>query len=107
MDKTTPGTFIRVCDCIENLNIDIDISLDQKAEILLDKYKKDKKDIYLETFKFLLDIEIDKNIKFKKNNLLQLGFLKKNITKLIHDYENFNLSKNTVIESLKALPRNV
>ena len=32
---------------------------------------------------------------------------KQNITKLLFEYENFNLSKNSILESFKTLPGHV
>ena len=103
INKTTPGTLLRVCDCLEKTKIDETKTLYDSAEILLDKFKKDKREIYLETIKFLLDVQIEKKLETKNYNFLKTGFLKKNITKLLFEYENFNLSKNSVLESFKAL----
>ena len=105
--KTTPGTFLRVCECLERSKIDETKNLYDSTEILLDKFKKDKNEIYLEAIKFLLDIQVDKSLKRKKYDFLKVVFLKKNITKLLFEYENFNLSKNSVLESFKTLPTHV
>ena len=64
--KTTPGTFLRVCECLERSKIDETKNLYDSTEILLDKFKKDKNEIYLEAIKFLLDIQVDKSLKRKK-----------------------------------------
>ena len=74
-------------------------------EILLDKFKKDKNDIYLETVKFLLDFEIYQIVKNNEINIMKLGLIKNKIIKLLFEYENFNLSKNIILESFKSLPK--
>jgi len=107
ISKTTPGTFLRVSECLEKTKINNTKSLHDSAEILLDKFKKDKNEIYLESIKFLLDIQIEKNLETKSYDFLKVGFIKKNITKLLFEYENFNLSKNSVLKSFKALPGHV
>ena len=98
---------MRVCECLERSKIDETKNLYDSTEILLDKFKKDKNEIYLEAIKFLLDIQVDKSLKRKKYDFLKVVFLKKNITKLLFEYENFNLSKNSVLESFKTLPTHV
>ena len=102
--KTTPGTFIRVCDCLYNLNFDNGNTLYNSTEILLDKFKKDKDPIYLETIKFLLDLNIERSFRNKNNNFLQLGLFKNKITRLLFEFENFNLSKGSVLQSFNSLP---
>ena len=107
ISKTTPGTLIKVSECLSSLKINDDKNLYDSVEILLDKLKKNKNEIYLESIKFLLDYEIEKKLKIKKYDFLNLSFIKKNITKLLFEYENFGLSKNSVLESFKSLPKNV
>tara|TARA_Y100000590_G_scaffold199494_2_gene226560 strand:- start:1160 stop:2113 length:954 start_codon:yes stop_codon:yes gene_type:complete len=103
-NKTTPGTFLRACECLKETRIDETKNLYNSTEILLDKFKKDKNEKYIEAIRFLLDFQIDKKLKIKNDDFLKISFLKKNIIKLLFEYENFNLSKNSVLESLKTLP---
>ena len=107
ISKTTPGTFLRACKCLEGTKIDETKNLHDSTEILLDKFKKDKNEKYLEAIRFLLDVQINKSLKRKNYDFLKISFLKKNITKLLFEYENFNLSKNSVLESFKAFPKHV
>ncbi len=107
ISQTTPGTLIKVTECLSSLNLNKDINLNESVEILLDKLKNKKNEIYLESIKFLLDHEIEKKLKIKNYNFLNLGFIKKNITKVLFEYENFGLSKNSVLESFKAISKNV
>ena len=103
LNITSPGSFIRICDCLEKIKINNKLNLYSSAEILLDKFRKDKKEIYLESIKFLLDCVIADGIKRRKLNFIKMGFLKKIIVKRMYDYENFSLSKNSVLETLKSL----
>ncbi len=107
INKTTPGTLIRACDCLEETKIKDSKNLHESTEILLDKFKKDKNEIYLETIKFLLDFQIDKNSKAKNYDPLKTVSFKKKITRLLFEYENFNLSKNSILESFKGLHEHV
>ena len=107
ISKTTPGTLLRVVECLERTKINDTINLYSSVDTLLDKFKKDKSEIYLETIKFLLDIQIEKTRTAKSYDPIKLGLVKKNITKLLFEYENFTLSKNSVLESFKSLPNNV
>ena len=105
VEKTTPGILIRVCECLQKLKIKEPVFLHKNIEILLDKFKKDKNDIYLETVKFLLDFEIYQIVKNNEINIMKLGLIKNKIIKLLFEYENFNLSKNIILESFKSLPK--
>ncbi len=107
LSKTTPGTLLRVCECLEESKIDETKNLYDSADVLLEKFKKDKNEIYLETIKFLLDVQIQKKIETKNYDYLKMGFLRKNTTRLLFEYENFNLSKKSVLETFKALPGHV
>ena len=102
--KTTPGTLIRVCDCLEQLKIINSKDLYSSIEILLDKFKKDKSEIYLEAIKFLLDFQINRKLKTRDYDPVKTGYFKRKISKLLYEYENFNLSKNSILESFKELP---
>ena len=75
--KTTPGTFLRVCECLERSKIDETKNLYDSTEILLDKFKKDKNEIYLETIKFLLDFEIDKYSRSESCDPLKTAYFKR------------------------------
>ena len=105
--KTTPGIAIKVCECLERTKANDSKTLYQSAEMLLDKFKKDKNEVHIEAIKFLLDDQIDKILKTKNYNFLKISFLKRNITRLLFEYENFNLSKNSVLESFKSFPKHV
>ena len=107
INKTTPGTLLRVCMCLENIKIEVSDSLYTSVDMLLDKYKKEKNDIYIEAIKFLLDFEINKAIESKNPNFLEIGFLNKKVNKLLFEFENFNISKNSVLDSLKFMPKYV
>lgn len=105
--KFTPGRILRVCDCLNNTKIDYQDNLYKSTNTLLDKFKKNKDEIYLETIKFLLDVKINKQMISKKQNVLKILSVKKNLNKILYDYEIFNISKDAVLESFKELPEHV
>ena len=71
--------------------------------MLLDKYKKDKNEIYLETLKFFIDFKIYEKISSNKSYYLKLDDIKREITKRLIEFEKFNLSKGSVLQSFKEL----
>ena len=107
IEKTTPGIYLRISSCLDDEKIDNNTKLYDSANILLDKYKKNKSFCYLESIKFLLDVEINHILQNNKKNLLETVILKREITKLLFEYEYFGLSKSSVLESFKSIPRYV
>ena len=107
IDTTTPGNLIRIFDCLNELNIKYSENFHNSAEILLDKFKKDKNDIYIETIKFILDVRINQILISKNFNLLKLNIYKRKILNLLFEFENFNLSKNSVLEFFRTKTHNV
>ena len=107
IEKTTPGIYLRISSCLDDEKIDSNTKLYDSANILLDKYKKNKSFCYLESIKFLLDVEINHILQNNKKNLLETVILKREITKLLFEYEYFGLSKSSVLESFKSIPRYV
>jgi len=102
--KTTPGTLLKVCECLKKMKAKESKTIYESTKMLLEKFKKDKNEIYLETIKFLLDFEIDKYSRSESCDPLKTAYFKRKITKLLFQYENFNLSKNSILESFKGLP---
>ena len=107
IEKTTPGIYLRISSCLDDEKIDNNTKLYDSANILLDKYKKNKSFCYLESIKVLLDVEINHILQNNKKNLLETVILKREITKLLFEYEYFGLSKSSVLESFKSIPRYV
>ena len=84
-------------------SIEIENSFFENTENLLDKYKKDKNHILIDTVKFLFEINIYSKLTDRSINFIKINFLKNKINKLLYNFENFNLSKNLVLENLKNL----
>ncbi len=97
---STPGMVIRYSELITNLNIDINTSFYEIAFLLLDKYKKNKSPIYLDTLIFFLEIKFKLKNK-NSNELIKLINQKNRLMKLLYDYKKFNLTNNTVLEYIK------
>ena len=97
---STPGMVIRYSEIITNLNIDINMSFYEIAFLLLDKYKKNKSPIYLDTLIFFLEIKFQ--LKNKNSiELIKLINQKNRLMKLLYDYKKFNLTNNSVLEYIK------
>ncbi len=101
---TTPGMLILFSEICSNLNLDIDMSLYQKTSLLLDEFKKNRNDIFLECIKFMIDINLYSQIDKKTLNIINVCNKKDQLIKLINQYRNFNLNKNTVLEYFKTSP---
>ena len=68
---------------------------------MLEKYKKEKQEIYIDCIKFFLEIKYNDNNLFKKQNIISLLKLKNDIFKILHEYKRFNLTNNSVLNFLK------
>ena len=101
---TTPGMLILFSEICSNLSIDIDMSLYKKTSLLLDEFRKNKNDIFIECIKFIIDINFYSQIEDKKINIINVCNKKDKLIKLITQYRNFNLNKNTVLEYFKSKP---
>ncbi len=101
---TTPGMLILFSEICSNLNLNIDMSLYQKTSLLLDEFKKNRNDIFLECIKFMIDINLYSQIDKKTLNIINVCNKKDQLIKLINQYRNFNLNKNTVLEYFKTAP---
>ncbi len=105
--KTTPGTLIRVCDFLNEMEIDNSINFYNSISILIDKFKKDKEEICLEAIKFIVDFNIYKFSSNKNTNVLNMFFFKNKIIRTISDFENFNLSKKSLLDVFQGFPDHV
>ena len=103
IEKNSPGLVLRICECLNELDIKNNDELGYIANLLLDKYKKDKNEIYLETLKFFIDFKIYEKISSNKSYYLKLDDIKREITKRLIEFEKFNLSKGSVLQSFKEL----
>ena len=101
--KNSPGQILRISECLSDVNADEKKDLPFIVDIFLDKFKKSKDQIYIDTIKFLLDFKIHENINIYKSNYLKIDFIKNNINKKLFQFERFSLSKGSVLESFKEL----
>ena len=102
---TTPGRLIEYSVSLENLNIDLETSLYDATQILLDNFKKTKNDIYLDFINFFLEIKFSEKISFKDTQSINTINSKINLMKLIYNYKNFNLSNSSVLDYIKRQER--
>ena len=101
--KNSPGQILRISECLSDVNADEKKDLPFIVDIFLDKFKKSKDQIYIDTIKFLLDFKIHEHINIYKSNYLKIDFIKNNINKKLFQFERFSLSKGSVLESFKEL----
>ena len=78
-----------------------DTSLYELTSKLLEKYKKEKQEIYIDCIKFFLEIKYNNNNLFKKQNIIPLLKLKNDIFKILYEYKRFNLTNNSVLNIVK------
>ena len=70
-------------------------------------FKKDKEEICLEAIKFIVDFNIYKFSSNKNTNVLNMFFFKNKIIRTISDFENFNLSKKSLLDVFQEFPDHV
>ena len=107
INYTTPGNLLRIFDSLNEMEISNEDELYESSIILLDRFKKNKDNIYLETIKFLLDLQIEKVLNKKNYNFLKIANLHREIINRLFEFENYNLSKNIVLNPIKILPEYV
>ena len=101
LDLTTPGMIIKFQRILSDINAVPESSFYELTSQLLDKYKKDKEDIYIECIKFLLEIKCVKNNFSSKKNIFSSLSLKNNILKVLYNYKKFSLTNNSVLKQVK------
>ena len=71
------------------------------ASTFLDKYKKNKNEVYLECIKFFLEIK-SKDIYNKSKNDLFIAINEKNdLMKILYNYKIFNLTNAAILDYIK------
>tara|TARA_A100000164_G_C21935879_1_gene788033 strand:- start:1444 stop:2403 length:960 start_codon:yes stop_codon:yes gene_type:complete len=98
---STPGKIIKFSENLKSLPIDLNSSLFDASKILIDKYKKDKNDVFLESLNFLIEIKFFNKINTKDKKFINILNFKKNLMGLLYDYKNFNLSSNIFLDYVK------
>ena len=99
-DKLTPGNLVRFYNCLNNLAINEETSLHEKADILLEKYKKTKQEIFLSCLIFFIQIKSVPNSNKSKAFLKYVNNRYK-IINLLSDYKKYNLTNNIILHHLK------
>ena len=97
----SPGMFIKYYYILNEMRTERDTSLYELTSKLLEKYKKEKKEIYIDCIKFFLEIKYNNNNLFKKQNIIPLLKLKNDIFKILYEYKRFNLTNNSVLNIVK------
>ena len=97
----SPGMFIKYYYILNAMRTERDTSLYELTSKLLEKYKKEKQEIYVDCIKFFLEIKYNNNNLFKKQNIIPLLKLKNDIFKILYEYKRFNLTNNSVLNIVK------
>ena len=97
---TTPAMLLKYYNILNEINADSNTSFFDVTAHLLDKYKKNKQDIYIDCIKFFLEIKFHKKI-FSTKNITSLFETKNGILKILYEYQKFNLSNNSVLNFVK------
>ena len=98
---TTPGLLIEFSKILNENQIEINTSFYEMASTFLDKYKKNKNEVYLECIKFFLEIK-SKDIYNKSKNDLFIAINEKNdLMKILYNYKIFNLTNAAILDYIK------
>ena len=98
---TTPGLLIEFSKILNENKIEINTSFYEMASTFLDKYKKNKNEVYLECIKFFLEIK-SKGIYNKSKNDLFIAINEKNdLMKILYNYKIFNLTNAAILDYIK------
>tara|TARA_B100001175_G_C19471240_1_gene621870 strand:- start:734 stop:1678 length:945 start_codon:yes stop_codon:yes gene_type:complete len=98
---TTPGMLIKYHNILSKINISPDTPFYDATSILLEKYKKDKQDIYIDFIKFFLETKFWETSSFNKQNFISLLKTKNDIFKILYNYKKFNLTNSTVLNFVR------
>ena len=98
---SSPGMFIKYYYILTEINAELSTSLYELTSKLLEKYKKDKQEIYIDCIKFFLEIKFNNNNLFQNQNIISLFKFKNDIFKILYEYKRFNLTNNSVLNIVK------
>ena len=104
---TAPGMLIKFSEYLRKLKIEEDTPFYDMVVVLLDTYRKNKNDLYLDCIKFLLDIKFSEILKRDNIKIVQAIDAKKDILNLLNQCRNFNLSNSSVLQYFKTHPEYV
>ena len=92
--------LLKYYNILTEINANSNTSFFDVTTKLLDKYKKNKQDIYIDCIKFFLEIKFNKKSSPTKNSI-SLFEAKNGILKILYEYQKFNLSNNSVLNFVK------
>ena len=98
---TSPGLLIKYYYILTEMNTELNTSFYELTSKLLEKYKKDKQEIYIDCIKFFLEIKFNNNNFFQNQNIISLIKFKNEIFKILYEYKRFNLTNNSVLNIVK------
>lgn len=98
--KVSPGNFLKF-NYLFNEKLKYDDSYSKNCRIILDLYKKEKDNFYKELIIYFTDYYLQMNI-YKKLNREKFIINRKKIIKSINEFFSYNLSQNTLMNSLDA-----
>ncbi len=98
---TSPGLLIKYYYILTEMNTELNTSFYELTSKLLEKYKKDKQEIYIDCIKFFLEIKFNDNNFFQNQNIISLIKFKNEIFKILYEYKRFNLTNNSVLNIVK------
>ena len=98
---TSPGLLIKYYYILTEMNTELNTSFYELTSKLLEKYKKDKQEIYIDCIKFFLEIKFNNNNFFQNQNIISLIKFKNDIFKILYEYKRFNLTNNSVLNIVK------
>ena len=98
---TSPGLLIKYYYILSETNTELNTSFYELTSKLLEKYKKDKQEIYIDCIKFFLEIKFNNNNFFQNQNIISLIKFKNEIFKILYEYKRFNLTNNSVLNIVK------
>ncbi len=99
---STPAMILKYYYIFSEINAKPNSTFYEVTSLLLDKYKKNKQDSYIECIKFFLDIKINEKNCFEKDNLASPLKIKSDLFKILYDYKKFNLTNNLVLNFVKS-----
>ena len=99
---STPAMILKYYYIFSEINAKLNSNFYDVTSKLLDKYKKNKEDSYIECIKFFLDIKMNEKNCFKKDNLTSPLKIKSDLLKILYDYKKSNLTNNLVLNFVKS-----
>ena len=101
-NNLTPGQFLKFNEIYFKYKISENDNIFIKLNILINGYKKEKDKSLISLAYFLIDYSFINKIKNNENDLDFLLNTKSSIVKIIHDFVQFNLNINSVLNLIRS-----